>query len=463
MQLTDINLNGTSYTIGTEIADHSITMEKTDFYYKDDLSKTYSWVYFGSVADRYQNNIYFDWTQMDKVLEEFPETLTIVIYPVQAYWTSGGSTLTLRTTSHNVEITKSNRTTTVDDVNYAQIIIQRSDFETAYNELKPYVDDGESWVESGYRITNTGTSRIPADATRLFIAGEVTSDLIEADFKATVLSEDFASAVKYAMSSDEGMSADEETARNRLSGKVMICLGDSYTVAMGTQLTALATKYGMILDNRGRVSSSICGTSVNVGTKGNNPMWERADGIVSNYTNGYAIDGTTYYADDVGIVTFMGGTNDGFGIETWIGTGIHETDTELIYGACNHIFNVLAKTFTKAKVICITQPSHYHNTVSSITDDATAQILGFANLAELQVMDDIQFSNYSMAQKEKAVYNTAYAYGWHIVDMFHDMPTIFNPANRTAYWNTDKLHLISDGYALITKALDKKIVEVVVG
>lgn len=456
MQLTEITLNGTTYDLNSEIADHSITMEKTDFYYTDSLSKTYSWVYFDN------RNIVFDWTQMDKVLEEFPNTLSIVMYPVEDYWTSGGSTLYLETTTHTAQISRTDSTITVDDIKYGIIIIKRSDFEDAYDELEQYVDGGESWKQSSFKVTNTG--RIDG-STRLFIAGEVTSELIESNFMQTVMSEDFVTAVKHAMDSDEGMSADEQTAKNRLTGKVMICLGDSYTRAMDGKLTEIANKYGMILDNRGIVSSSICGTwSAATGTgTGYQPMWRRATDIVNAYTNGYTIDETTYYADDVGIVTFMGGANDGFGIETWIGTGIHETDTSLIYGACNHIFNVLATAFTKAKVICITQPSSFNREVSSIADDATAQTLGFENLAELQGMDDIQFSNYAMAQKEKAVYDTAWAYGWNIIDMFHDMPTIFNPANRSAYWNSDKLHLISDGYALITQALDKKIVEVVVG
>ena len=159
----------------------------------------------------------------------------------------------------------------------------------------------------------------------------------------------------------------------------------------------------------------------------------------------------------------MGGANDGYGVETFIGTGIHETDKTKIYGACGYIFDLLAQTFPNAKYICITQPSNYNRLVSSISDDATAQTLGFENLAELQQMNDIQFSNYAMAQKEEAVRKSAWSYGWAIVDMFNDMPSMFSSANRGAYWNVDKLHLTVAGYNLVANALEKKIVELVVG
>lgn len=248
----------------------------------------------------------------------------------------------------------------------------------------------------------------------------------------------------------------ENIARQNLTGKVMVCLGDSYTVGMANQLSALATKYGMIIDNRGYVGATICWRS----SDPNRRIYNIADTVVSDYTTGKVIGDVTYTSDDVGLITFMGGANDYNAIANWIGTGIHETDKSTIYGSLNHIFNTLQETFTNAKIICITQPSFWSLVKSDITTDAQAQELGFDNLAELQVMSDVQFSNFSQAMKEEAVKNIAWAYGIHVCDMFHDFPPVSNPVNRTTYWQNDKLHLTTAGYNLVASGLDKSIVDV---
>lgn len=443
-----------------KLADQAVNMDKTDFFYKQSMADAYPWVVGSAPYTGQSARIALKWSQMESIYDSFPDTLTIVFKVTSSLWYSGGGTKTMACTGHSVTLQTSNNTQTLNGQMYGMIIITKANFLEAYESLLPYVEnDGAEWLDTSFAINNTGTSRIPTDVIFYKSDEQVTTALAQAGFTQDILSEDFATAVKRAMESDAGESQEEEQTRNALTGKVMICLGDSYTVGMTGLLTTLASKYGMKLDNRGIVSSSICG-DIN-GNKGFSPMWNRANTIVSNYNSGYAIDGTTYHSSDVGVVVFMGGANDGFGVDTWIGDGINETNKELIYGACNHIFNVLASAFTGAKVICITQPSSYSRQVSSITDNATAQSLGFDSLAQLQGMDDVQFSNYAMAQKEYAVRKTAWAYGWNIIDMFHDFPTIFNPSNRSAYWQSDKLHLTASGYSIITEALDKKIVEVV--
>lgn len=248
----------------------------------------------------------------------------------------------------------------------------------------------------------------------------------------------------------------ESIARERLTGKVMVCLGDSYTVGMANQLSALATKYGMIIDNRGYVGATICWRSTAPARR----MYNTADTIVSDYTTGKVIGDVTYTADDVGLITFMGGANDYNAINNWIGTGVHETDKSTIYGSLNHIFGSFLETFVNAKIICITQPSFYSVLKSTITTDAQAQELGFENLAELQVMSDVQFSNFCQAQKEKAVKDIAWYYGIPVVDMFADFPSVNNPVNRETYWQNDKLHLTTAGYNIVAAGLDKSIVDV---
>lgn len=236
-----------------------------------------------------------------------------------------------------------------------------------------------------------------------------------------------------------------------LEGKTWIALGDSYTHGLSGNFETLAEKYGLIADNRGVVSSSVCGDTA--GTKGFSPMWNRAKSIAQEYTEA----GT---ADDVKLITFMGGANDGFGKEAWIGEGINDADTNHIYGAMNVILNTLRATFKNAEIVVILQPSNYSRKVSSITDDETAQTLGFSSLAQLQNFDDYQFSNYAMVVKERAVEEMARAYNCHIVDCCFDWYSVLNSSHRSTYWAGDALHLSSAGNKALTKKLEAKLDEI---
>lgn len=254
---------------------------------------------------------------------------------------------------------------------------------------------------------------------------------------------------------------DPDAAKAALAGKVLIAFGDSFTVGMCEQslytgtppLVSLCEKYGLVLDKRGVTGSEI---SLN-GDKP--PMVSRVDTIVQDYTNGYAIGGTTYTKDDVAVITFMGGVNDGSSNGV-IGTGINDTATTTIYGALHHIFYSLLKEFTGAKVICIAQPSHYALSAANVVkSEAAAQALGFDSVEQAQLLDDVQFSSYCCNRTQNAVKQSALMYGTELIDMIRDMPPISIQANRSAYWAGDKLHLSIDGYTLITNAIEKKIID----
>jgi hypothetical protein len=254
--------------------------------------------------------------------------------------------------------------------------------------------------------------------------------------------DDLTNTIKYIMNKKEV---------NGLDGNICIAMGDSYTVQMATPLKNMIKKYGMTIDNRGIVSSSICGDEA--GNKGYQPMWKRTKNICEEYTT----NGT---ADNVKLILFMGGANDGFGINTWIGTGINDTNNEHIYGAMHTILNSFRKTFKNAKIIVVLQPSSYNRTVSSITDDSTAKLLGFSGLTELQLLDDYQFSNYSMFVKEKAVKEVAEFYNCKIVDCCFDWHSVLNENDRVNYWKSDKLHLTNLGYQDVVNAEEKAIIEI---
>ena len=250
-------------------------------------------------------------------------------------------------------------------------------------------------------------------------------------------------------------------ARAALNGKVWIAMGDSYTKRMESQLATLAEKYGMIIDNRGIVSSSVCGSydpSTGNGS-GFQPMWRRVNSMVNDYIDGYEINGTIYTIDDVGLVTFMGGANDGYGLHTWIGSGRGDTDTTHIYGAMQSILNTTLENFTSAKMIVVLQPTNYSLSASTVAtyypdDDTLSENLGIATLDELATFSDAQITTYTMTLKENAIEDMTNMYGVHIVDAFHKFPTVFNPNNRSEYWSSDYLHLSADGYQLVTDMIE---------
>lgn len=267
-----------------------------------------------------------------------------------------------------------------------------------------------------------------------------------------------------------GGAGDEETAKERLSGKVMITLGDSYTAkwngsgawGAGAKLEELAAKYGMIIDNRGIGSASIAERRPEDNDQHpERRMTNMTDRIISDYTNesGYVINGVSYFPEDVGLITFMGGVNDPNGIAIRLGTGIHYTERTLMYGALNYIFSILQETFQKATVICITQPPSYVNKVSDVTTDSYAQEIGFENRAEVQRMTDVQFSTYCLSVKEEIVKKMAWAYGLPILDLFTEFPSVHVASNRTKYWASDKLHMTQAGNTVIVGALERKMLE----
>ena len=242
-------------------------------------------------------------------------------------------------------------------------------------------------------------------------------------------------------------------AKAALSGGVWIALGDSYTEYAKSDFKALAEKYGMIYDGQGVVSSTVCGDDG--GNKGFSPFWQRTNRFIANYTgNGQTIDGVDYTADDVKLITFMGGANDGFGKDTWIGSPT-SMDTMYISGACNYIFRKLHENFPNARIICILQPANFSDTMN-YTDDATAQILGFKDLAEMQTWDVYSFGQYKMETKERAVKACAERFGIHIVDCIFDWYSVVNPTQRVMYWNPDKIHLSSAGTTALAEKLDRE-------
>lgn len=247
--------------------------------------------------------------------------------------------------------------------------------------------------------------------------------------------------------------AAKEEIIKQYDGGVLLGIGDSY-MQNNAALSDIAAKHGLVCDNRGMASSSISGDTAQ--TVGLWPFWIRIDTAVSEYTEGYTVDGNIYNCEDVKLIVFMGGANDGW-IDYRRGTGKTDTDTNTIYGALNKCFSTLLSSFPNADIIVILQPVNYnYSSVEWTEEQATGY--GFASLEDAQSFSDYQLGQYAMHIKEAIVKEMAEMYGLDIVDCCFNWYSVLNPNDRVKYWNTDKLHMTSDGNkAIYYDGLENKI------
>lgn len=236
--------------------------------------------------------------------------------------------------------------------------------------------------------------------------------------------------------------ASEEEVVKQYDGGVLLGIGDSYMAQGASCLSEIATKHGLACDNRGKASSSISGDEAQ--TVGLYPFWSRINTAVSEYTAGFTIDETTYKCEDVKLIAFMGGANDGW-IDYRRGSGKAETDTNTIYGALNKCFSTLLNSFPNADIIVILQPVNYNYSSAEWTEEQ-ATGYGFENLEAAQSFSDYQLGQYAMHTKETIVKEMAEMYGLPIADCCFEWFSVLNPTDRAKYWSSDKLHLTSEGY-----------------
>lgn len=233
--------------------------------------------------------------------------------------------------------------------------------------------------------------------------------------------------------------AHEDIIKNYGSG-MLLGIGDSY-MQNNTALAAIAEKHNLVCDNRGVASSSISGDEAQ--TVGLYPFWSRINTAVEEYTAGKTIGDAVYHCEDVKLIVFMGGANDGW-IDYRRGAGKTETDTNTIYGALNSCFSTLLGSFPNADIIVILQPVNY-NVSSAGWDEEMAKGYGFESLAAAKKFSDYQLGQYAMHTKESIVKEMAELYGLNIVDCCFNWYSVLNPNDRVKYWRSDKLHMTEDG------------------
>ena len=209
-------------------------------------------------------------------------------------------------------------------------------------------------------------------------------------------------------------------------GGVMLTLGDSYTAMGSSYFDTFAVRHGLVQDNRGVGSSTIAGTTD--GEVGFQPFWNRLDTAIAQYQaeGGYTISENAYTADDVKLITFMGGANDWYTVDAEQGIdrigNIQSEDKAQLYGALNYIFPTMQTAFPNADIVVILQP--------------------FGN-------------GYAMRLKEGIVKEMAEMYGIPVCDCAFEWYSQSNPNDLATYWQADKLHQTADGNQAIMAKLEK--------
>lgn len=207
-------------------------------------------------------------------------------------------------------------------------------------------------------------------------------------------------------------------------GGLMITLGDSYTAYLNTFFDTFATKHGLIQKNVGLASSKIARPE-GEGQDTIKSFVTRLDELVASFP--ITINGVTYGISDVKLVTFMGGANDWTTVDETQGIDRigdrYSTDKGQIYGATKYCLQTLQETFSAADIIVILQPNNANNSDFCI-----------------------------MELKENVIKECADMYSLPICDCCFDFHSPANPSELEKYWQSDKLHLTSDGHqALIDK------------
>ena len=287
---------------------------------------------------------------------------------------------------------------------------------------------------------------------------DIDAEFISAECITESVSTDFVKAVRVANETG-GTVADVSS----LKGKVWLAFGDSYTrylAGLGTddsskpnptngtatdacQWGKLSHQLGMTLYSYGIVGSTIR-FSMNTGSDGHSwqPMVSRVDNIIANHAD---------EADNVGLITFMGGTNDGWTDER-IGT-IMSQEKETIAGSCHQIFSKLLNAFPNAKIIVILQPVRGDGTNPG-TDVDGRDTSGFNNM---------QYNLLQSVKKQRAVKEVAEFYGLTTCDCCFDWYTSANPNHLSLIWDSsDKLHLTATGNQKLTEKLVKTLESVFV-
>ena len=319
-------------------------------------------------------------------------------------------------------------------------------YERAYLEL---TTASELAIDNCYIQAYCGSFRA-ASAEIINIINAYGSDFIEYTDMVMLAEDDFLYLIKQIVKNENG---DSNTDFSTLANKYSLHIGDSYTAAMagnGSVFDTLSKSLGMSgALNYGIVSSTIRDKGNNLGYA-YKPMVCRVLNIPSEDTSGNTPVSEGEYVpldrEDIGYITFMGGTNDSYSYESSIGTDIMDGTKYHIYGAVNLILQKLVTAYPDIPILVILQPSR-----ANISYDDNNSPEG----VDISSLDNVMKSVLVSQRKQKVVKEVAELYvqggfNVHIVDCCFNWYSPLNASDLSNIWSSDKLHLTPKGYSEIT-------------
>lgn len=449
-----------------KLADRAVTVEKTNFvtHIPNALAfttkiSTYAEIPASVFLDfPFGDKIYLFYTQTDTFAYAGKITMSVVV--------SGRASETATyDTNESIDVTAAINGLAAYDVGDNRINVKEIEGgrDSLFEEIQAAV---ETLYEKFYSVTSAvirvtqANSRLKNIVAVSSVVYDEESGTYSYEEQSTSVDQKFGDLVNKIIEEHESGFESAQPDYSSLSGKYGLHIGDSYTAGMSSQLESFDINLGMAgALNYGVVSSTIRDRSSGDNAYSNHPMVCRVCNIPSLDTTGNTIVGDYVPLDrtDIGLITFMGGTNDSYGYGSSIGEDPMDGDQTHVYGAMYMILEKLTNAYPGVPIFVILQPPR-----ADIVNTESPEGVDISNLSQA-------LRSVLVSQRKQAVVRSAAQLfsrkNVHIVDCCFDWYSPLSSDDLAKYWGSDLLHLTTDGYSQIINgtafdSLAKKVAEI---